>query len=430
MNAKPLRHALPASPAAAGFGLIELMIGVLIGSLLLLGLTQVFSTSRNAYQTSEGLARVQENSRFAMDFLQRDLRMAGHQGCASDVSHFPPNNGTVEFFSHFLTPAQRGANNWAAAPWGLRFNTALEGFEHANSAPGSTLDISGNANPVPFGLSGNWSPALPAELTSLNSSPNPGVVVGSDVVVIRTFDSNSIPVTNINTDVTPAVVTVPLQYVSRVLAGNLYGLADCTKASVFQATTSASPVSGTFTVDVTGLNKSGFNGAGFMPDSYKAQQLQLYPLRSVAYYIGRGTNGGPALMRLNFSGGCTTTCVPEELVDGIENLQFMYGYDNQGTFPDGGIDQYWTAQQVNNLGAAQQGSTDAAWRRIGAVRFAFISRSNDAAAVDRSVAVTVGNTKVLGVNVKTPNLAAGSQDNRLRLPYTSTVAIRNQLYGQ
>jgi type IV pilus assembly protein PilW len=407
-----------AHPAVAGFGLIELMIGILIGTVLLLGLTQVFSTTRNAYQTSEGLARTQESSRFAMDFLQRDLRMAGHQGCVNDVAHF--SSTTPQLFSHFLTGTDRAAKNWAAAPYGQQFNLAIQGYEYTGSAPGNTVNISGNTDPVPFGAAGAWTPSLPNELVAANGSATPGVVVGSDVVVVRTFDTNSIPVTAVNTAVTPATFTVPVSYAGQVIAGNLYGLADCVKASVFQATTSANATTGQFTVGVSGANLSGFLSG----ENYVARQLQLYPLRSVAYYIGRGTNGGPALMRLNFSNGCTTNCVPEELVDGIENLQFMYGYDNHGSSPDGGVDVYWTAQQVTNLGAAQVGSVDNAWRRIGTVRFGFIARSIDQAQADNAVTVAAGAPVVVGTNVTIP-----PNDLRLRNVYTTTVALRNQLFG-
>lgn len=70
--------------AAAGLSLIELMIALLISSILLIGVIQVFAASRTAYQLSQGIARNQENGRFAMDFLTRDIRMAGHAGCVND----------------------------------------------------------------------------------------------------------------------------------------------------------------------------------------------------------------------------------------------------------------------------------------------------------------------------------------------------------
>ena len=55
------------SPARrmAGLSMVELMIALTIGVIVMLGVVQVFAASRAAYQLSDGLARVQENSRFA-----------------------------------------------------------------------------------------------------------------------------------------------------------------------------------------------------------------------------------------------------------------------------------------------------------------------------------------------------------------------------
>ena len=50
-----------------GLSLIELMIAILIGLFLLIGVIQVFAAARTAYQLSSGLARAQENGRFAVD---------------------------------------------------------------------------------------------------------------------------------------------------------------------------------------------------------------------------------------------------------------------------------------------------------------------------------------------------------------------------
>lgn len=42
---------------------------------------------------AEGSARAQENGRFALEFLQRDIRMAGHFGCVNDQAHFVRGEG-------------------------------------------------------------------------------------------------------------------------------------------------------------------------------------------------------------------------------------------------------------------------------------------------------------------------------------------------
>jgi len=66
-----------------GFSLVELMVAVLISSLLLLGVVQVFSNSSAADKTSSALARAQEGGRLALEIIGGDARRAGYQGCSS-----------------------------------------------------------------------------------------------------------------------------------------------------------------------------------------------------------------------------------------------------------------------------------------------------------------------------------------------------------
>lgn len=69
-----------------GMTLIEIMIALLIGAFLLGGVLQIFINSKQTYRMQEGLSRMQENGRFAMEFLSRDIRMAGFWGCHSAPS--------------------------------------------------------------------------------------------------------------------------------------------------------------------------------------------------------------------------------------------------------------------------------------------------------------------------------------------------------
>lgn len=60
-----------------GLTLIELMIALVISLLILAGLLTVYQSNKDASRTHDGLVQVQENGRFALDFLIRDIRMAG-----------------------------------------------------------------------------------------------------------------------------------------------------------------------------------------------------------------------------------------------------------------------------------------------------------------------------------------------------------------
>ena len=60
----------------AGLTLVELMVAMVIGLLLLAGISQVFVSNKQTYRLLEAQSHVQENGRFAFEFMARDVRMA------------------------------------------------------------------------------------------------------------------------------------------------------------------------------------------------------------------------------------------------------------------------------------------------------------------------------------------------------------------
>ena len=76
----------------AGLTLVELMVAITIGLIILAAVARLFVTSRSTYTLEEGLARVQESGRFAMEFLSQDIRMAGYAGCNANLSGSQVNN--------------------------------------------------------------------------------------------------------------------------------------------------------------------------------------------------------------------------------------------------------------------------------------------------------------------------------------------------
>ncbi len=61
-----------------GLSLVELMVALLLGLVLMTGIIQVFLASRQTYNTNEAMARMQENGRFALEFISRSARLAGY----------------------------------------------------------------------------------------------------------------------------------------------------------------------------------------------------------------------------------------------------------------------------------------------------------------------------------------------------------------
>lgn len=64
----------------AGLSLIELMVALVLSMLLMLGVTQIFLSSKATYSTNQELSEIQESGRFALDILVRDIADAGYQG--------------------------------------------------------------------------------------------------------------------------------------------------------------------------------------------------------------------------------------------------------------------------------------------------------------------------------------------------------------
>lgn len=63
--------------AMRGFTLIELMIAMVLSLFLIGGVILMYSSTKAAYVDSDQMSRMQENIRFASDYMVRDLRNAG-----------------------------------------------------------------------------------------------------------------------------------------------------------------------------------------------------------------------------------------------------------------------------------------------------------------------------------------------------------------
>lgn len=62
----------------SGFTIVELMIAMAIGLFLVAGVVTLFMSSRQSFSQDENTARLQDEARFAMQELARDLRMASY----------------------------------------------------------------------------------------------------------------------------------------------------------------------------------------------------------------------------------------------------------------------------------------------------------------------------------------------------------------
>jgi type IV pilus assembly protein PilW len=67
----------------SGMTLMELMISITLGLIVSAAMIALFANTKQSYRMNENVARLQENARFAMGFLSRDVRMADYRACVN-----------------------------------------------------------------------------------------------------------------------------------------------------------------------------------------------------------------------------------------------------------------------------------------------------------------------------------------------------------
>ena len=67
-----------------GFTLIELMISLTLGLMIMLAAMQLLLTNQMSFNLQSGMRNVQENGRFALDYINRTVRSAEYS--QSDTS--------------------------------------------------------------------------------------------------------------------------------------------------------------------------------------------------------------------------------------------------------------------------------------------------------------------------------------------------------
>ncbi|GAB6067344.1 hypothetical protein JCM13664_06620 [Methylothermus subterraneus] len=63
--------------------MVEILVALVIGLVLIAGVIQIYAANQQTYRVAEASSRIQENARFAMELLGRQLRMAGYRNNAS-----------------------------------------------------------------------------------------------------------------------------------------------------------------------------------------------------------------------------------------------------------------------------------------------------------------------------------------------------------
>lgn len=359
----------------AGITLIELMIAMLIGLLLVAGAFQIFMSSKQTYRVQESLSRLQENGRFAAAQVQRELRMAGYAGCLTSINNLLDTTGAG--YSDAL----------------FDFTQPMHGWEYSGTGPGDT-HVVGSLTPTGVPL-GSWQDrageALDANLQDL-------VVPGSDVFVVKRAEEETGVTASGNT---PANANnISLTGNSGIPAGTIVLVTDCAGADVFQNRSNENSAS--LTRGATGSPGNKNPGTNNFSHQYSGD-MQIFRVASDAYFIGIGTSGRPSLYRMRFGSGLPVAAGNvEELVEGVESMQLLYGEDTDG---DRALDGYVTADAVSS------------WDNVIAMRIdLLLAGLRPALPTTQSIDFDAAGTTI-----------TAPADRRQRQVFSLTIALRNRL---
>jgi type IV pilus assembly protein PilW len=331
----------------AGFSLVELMVGLTLGLMLIAGAISIYLATSQSYREVEQVAALTENARFAEQIVGESLR---HMGFLGEVTA-----NKVEVAAGLTAPL--GDCSGAAGAYNL---TRL-GYA-------ATIDSSGDA------------------LGCITDG-----VEGTDVLVIkralpqpfsagpRVRDPNDPPSGTINT---PRALENGRTY---VMTNNVAGL-------LFKSN-GASPTVPSIT---TGGEIPGGNAWEYQYEVFYIREVDPDP--SVPKMLSR------RVLSYNATADAMEFTT-EDLAEGVENLQLLFGYDSNG---DGDVDTY------EELAAIETGGN---WQDVASVEVFMLVRSatGDTQYTDKK-------TYQLG----DPNDPIGPlNDNFRRLLSHTSVSLRN-----
>lgn len=281
-------------PRQKGFSLVELLISVVISLIVLAGVVQLVFNSKKSSITNQEVSEIQDNARFVMDIISREIRLAGYKGCAT--------NGAT--FSSIVSKD-------ASKVHPLIGLSAASGFApltvYTNAAPHADItNAKANTDSIMLWYGGISSDIL---LKEHNPATNKFIV----------FDSSGF-----NADFK---ADTPVMVVD----------AKCESVGVFVATPNTSDKSLAYTSDknCSGSLKSGLNcgsappagggGGPFLTGS------RILPFVAAGYYVGTSVANASkyALKRISIKiASGTITYTTDEIAPNVINLKIQYVLDN------------------------------------------------------------------------------------------------------
>lgn len=287
----------------SGLSLVELMIAITLGLILMTGVIQIFVSSKAVFTTHHAVSRIQETGRLAMEFLSKDIRMAGYMGCAS-------RSASME-----ITNTLKNAANF-----NYDFATSIIGYSQST---------------------------LPAGILA----PDP--TKDTDIVVIRSAGGNGVSITKNNNGAQVFATDLGTETgacsdgsnkISGICAGDILVVTDCEKARIFQATSiniASNEANIVHSAQGTPGNDITSWGGNSAPDDEVFEPgSEIIVATNTAYFIATGVSQRPSLWQ-SINGTAL------ELLEGVEDMAISYGVDTDASF-DYVPNQYVKANAVTN----------------------------------------------------------------------------------
>ncbi len=114
----------------SGLTMVELLVALAIGSFLMIGAVQIYNQSRQAFVINESIARVQETAQFALDTIERDMRMASNWGRSSRALSIEGRSTVADWNPNSLPEPAVCGDGWA-----LDLAMAVNGENNAYTLP-------------------------------------------------------------------------------------------------------------------------------------------------------------------------------------------------------------------------------------------------------------------------------------------------------
>ena len=372
-----------------GLSLVELLIALTLGLIVIAAILQFFVGSKVTYSATEAMARVQESGRFAMATLQPVVRSASLNGICGGTT-------SPRLRSH--------VNTSSADAFSLLAHThAIRGWEYQETGTGRTVTLSNleaGASEASDWLHNGTIGALPEEIVD-RALPLSDVLLVREMLPIPGVTAAD---TNNNLPNQPIAISSGVG-TDRIRQCEIILVTNCNEADLFQVSNANTTTQ--LLKDAGGPCSPGNLSSGEDWSTSYRSATQFYRPVARAFFVGEGVGGEPALFSASFGTGFTSPRF-EELVDGVENMQLLFGYSEPGAPAGSGdgqrVDRWVTAQNVPN------------WEYVIAARVGLLVRSPGPVGTGSATQTyEVGLT-----NVTHP------ADNTLRQAYNATVTLRNR----